>query len=228
MDSDNTESIASIEEGNLEALHKRAEIKEWKACSKSSLLLLKAVNHQDADNNAPLWLSQAVAEFAISLQQDLQKTIYHVVKRNQNKPCSTVGDIIYQIMSWDEAFYRRHKQTIENRFGPNDIPLKSCLELTTHLLTAWSVVHKQNWTYLILDGMDHWIRSSRDPVPADFEVVMRGFLGILESKLMRIKICLLVDNSHWSTHIQTFVNTLDWRGRYINTKGWRQGDAAYI
>jgi hypothetical protein len=67
MDGDDTESTASIEEGNLEVLHERAEFKEWKACSRSSLLLLRVVNHRDADTNAPLWLSRAVAELATNL-----------------------------------------------------------------------------------------------------------------------------------------------------------------
>jgi hypothetical protein len=125
MDGDDTESTASIEEGNLEVLHERAEFKEWKACSRSSLLLLRVVNHRDADTNAPLWLSRAVAELATNLRQGSQRTIYHVVKRNHNAPCSTIGDIIHQITRWYEAFYRQHKQTVEKGLGLKDIRLET-------------------------------------------------------------------------------------------------------
>lgn len=226
-DDDETESTASIEEGSLEVLHEKSEFKDWKARSRSSFLLLRIVNHRDTDNDAPLWLSQAVAEFATNLRRDSQKTIYHAVKRNYNEPCSTIGDIICQIMSWDEAFYKQHKQTVENVLREKDIPLEQCLKLANFLITAWSAAHEQDWTYLILDGVEEWILSSRAQVPADFEQVMKAFQRMLESKSLRIKICVLVDNSHWSLHIQAFMNLLNWRGNLIDTKRWQQADAPY-
>jgi hypothetical protein len=192
------------------------------------LLLLRVVNHRDADTNAPLWLSRAVAELATNLRQGSQRTLYHVVKRNHNAPCSTIGDIIHQIMRWNEAFYREHKQAVENGLGLKDIRLETWLELANLLLTAWSVAHEQDWTYLIMDGVDQWIRRSGAQVPADFELVMKGFRGMLESNFPRIKICLLVDDSHWSFHIQTYMNLLNWRGGLIDTNGWQQADSPYI
>ncbi|KAL3421659.1 hypothetical protein PVAG01_05815 [Phlyctema vagabunda] len=227
MAGDDIESNTRIEQGNLAALEERAEFVHWRNSPKSSGLILRAVNHRDASYHLPLWLSQAVYELSIKLRQDAKnRVIYHVVKTDLELH-SAVGDIILQIMAWDLAFYRQYREIVKQSFRTQDRLSKRSLDLAKYLLTAWSKAREEEWVYVILSGIHQWTRPFQEGVPEDLELVMKTFHEMLTNGSAKIKICLLVDNSRWSTDIQTYMNLLDPSKRFIITTKWQQADAPY-
>lgn len=230
LSDDDNESIASVEEGDLRTLNDRIEFKDWVESSENSLLLIRAVNHHDSDHNSPVWLSQAVAEFAMHLRDGPGKVMYHVVSSAREHPSAAIGSAICQAMVWEQNFYEMHQQEVKNAldsYQQDEENLKQSLELLNNLLGAWSTSHDQNQAFLIIQRPDQWVQNRNKNIPAAFKLIMEGFLRMLENKSSKIKICLLIDDSYWYLEVRYSVDSYNWRGRLKDTGRWRQANANY-
>jgi hypothetical protein len=230
LSDDDNESIASAEEGDLRTLNDRIEFKDWVESSENSLLLIRAVNHHNSDYNSPVWLSQAVAEFAMHLRDGPGKVMYHVISSVREHPLAAIGSAICQAMAWEQDFYEMHQQEVKNAldsYQQDEKNLKQDLELINTLLGAWSTSHDQNQVFLIIQRPDQWVQNPDKNIPAVFRLIMEGFLRMLENKSSKIKICLLIDDSYWYPHVRYDVDLYNWRGHLKDTGRWRQANANY-
>lgn len=228
-DEESDQSHDTAEVGDLKALNNRPEFAEWSTSSKSSLLVIRALNHHDATFHTPLWLSQGTQEYVRHLEHISERVVHHIVVNSNEHPSAAFGSMICNIISWDHQFYAEHRQKIVNFMEgpqPQEEKLSLQIELAADLLTAWGAYSKRP-VFVILERAERWVQTPGKRVPEHFRAVMKGLKRIVETKGATVKMCMLVEDAFWNRPIREEVAASGLRDRLIDTGCWRQGMADY-
>lgn len=193
---------------------------QWHKSPKAGMLLLSALNHQDTSASDPSWLSSAVSGFALDLQDQGDKVIFHVVKSRKETPDMALKLAICEILGWDYAFWEDQKSAVDTGVQDNAV-----VRVFVGLVSAWTAAHPDQPIYLVLDGINMWLQEGADSVEGSWRYVLNCLMDCVHDT-RALKLCMLGEHNSQSKQVFWFMDLecafKGLKSMFWHIEGWRQ------